>query len=176
MKKRGLILGLATLMLLCSCGATYKNYSVTSEEDVEETGLKVETTEALSLGKDSFKLTKTEIKSYTKEAAAKLDVSNAFSIKAVATYAGEMETEESLLGGDTVYVLTYKSYKYQYKVSGAGAAEWKEKAEPVLSVLFSSQEVVDLLNGKTITKEGKGTTKVKVNEEDKTFTYTLGIL
>ena len=171
MKKRGLILGLATLMLLCSCGATYKNVSSS-----DENGIKVETTEALSLGKDSFKLTKTEVTSYTKEAAAKIDVSNAFTIKSVASYAGKMETEESLLGGDTVYVLKYESYKYQYKVSGAGASEWKEKAEPVLSVLFSSQEVVDLLNGKTITKEGKGTTKVKVNEEDKTFTYTLGIL
>lgn len=171
MKKRGLILGLATLMLLCSCGATYQNES-SSEKD----GIKTEAVSALSLGKDTFKLTKTEVTSYNKEAASKNGVSDAYTIKTVATYAGSMTTEESLLGSDTVYVLSYESYKYQYKVTGSGASEWKGKAEPVLKVLFSSQEVVDLLNGKTITKEGSGTTKVKVNEEDKSFTYTLGIL
>ena len=55
MKKRGLILGLTTLMLLCSCGATYKNVSSS-----EENGVKKEATATLSLGKDTFKLTSTE--------------------------------------------------------------------------------------------------------------------
>ena len=35
MKKRGLILGLTTLMLLCSCGSSYKNTSSSEENGVK---------------------------------------------------------------------------------------------------------------------------------------------
>jgi hypothetical protein len=177
MKIQKPLLFLSTIILLCGCNTS--SSSLIQDDDLyinrkntDENGIKIDCIETLKIEENTFRYVKSEVTSYTKEAASKKNISGAYTISTEADYSGTVTMEKSESGAD-VYVLSYSSYTYKYIVTGEGAEGCKNQAKPTLSAVFGAQEAIDLLNDKTITSYYGGKYKALLNEEDKTFTITI---
>ena len=169
MKKRGLLLTLTSVMLLCSCGGT----TYTIEEKSEKDNIKSETSDKLVLGKDTFTLEKYSYVVYGDGSKMAEKYEGTFTVKEKQIYKGTYTVSDALLGG-TVYTLNSESVKAYTKVSGKGAEKYKAVVEATYKLLgYSSQEIVDILDGKTVSRESSATYTVKLDEENKTFSYSL---
>ena len=177
MKTKKLLFCISTLLLFSACAPNTS--SIPQDDDLyknikyyNESGVIIEGLETLKIEENTFRYVKSEVTSYSKEAASKKNISGSYTISTEADYSGTVTMEKSDAGAD-VYVLSYSSYTYKYIVTGEGAEGCKNQAKPTLSAVFGAQEAIDLLNDKTITSYYGGKYKALLNEEDKTFAISI---
>lgn len=181
MKLQKPLLFLSTIILLCGCNTSSiaPTSSVVLDENLyinrkssDNYGVKVEGIETLKIENDTFNYIKSDVSTYSEEAAKDRNINGAYTVSTEANYSGTVTIEKSE-GGVDIYVLSYETYTYKYLVTGEGAYEAKLAEKPILTNVFGAQEAVDLLNDKTITSYYGGKYKALLNEEDKTFTITI---
>ena len=172
MKRNGLIIGLATLMLLTSCGGT--RYTKTSDA-TELFGIRTEASEVLTMYEDTFRLEIINTTTYSEDAASKIEVNGKVKEENIKVYTGDFTKDSGLLSGSTVYVLKAKELKYTIKLSEKGKDEYKSKVIDREKNSYTEEEAKKLADGWAVTSESDATFKVTLDSENESFSYSLGI-
>ena len=172
MKRNGLIIGLATLMLLTYCVG--KRYTRTYDHS-EKFGVRIELLDSLTMYEETFRLEITVKTTYSENAASKINVTGKVTEENIKVYTGNFTKDEGVFSGSTVYVLKAKELKYTVRISEKGKDDYKQIVIDREKSSYTEEEAKKLADGWSVTSEDSSTFKVLLDGEAETFKYSLGL-
>ena len=172
MNKTNLIICLTSLILLTSCGGTKYTKTV---DPKESQGIRLESSEVLTMYEDTFKLELIDTVTYSETAASRIGVTGKVSEKKTKVYTGTFTVKSGILSGATIYNLQSTQLKYSIRISDVGKDGYKSIVYDREKSNYNAEDAQKLVDGKTLTKEVSNSWNVTLDSVNETFSYAIGL-